>query len=239
MQEQLTQERISAQLVKQNTRVLVCIGNPPYDRESRAPAENDDSRRKGGWVRHGEPGLGGATPILEDFIAPVREGGRGHSSEEPLQRLRLLLAVGALEGARDVRPERRRHRHVHHRIVLPARSGVRRYAPQDARSVRRSVDHRPRGRQPGGAPRRRTSSPFRRRLRLPSAFATANPIPVSLPGSGRCDSPAAQRRSWFVSIIRTPSRRRSPLASVLNRVGVAVLPQREPLGCVFRLAVGH
>ena len=77
MQEQLTQERISAQLVKQNTRVLVCIGNPPYDRESRAPAENDDSRRKGGWVRHGEPGAGGATPILEDFIAPVREAGEG------------------------------------------------------------------------------------------------------------------------------------------------------------------
>ncbi len=77
MQEQLTQERASAQLVKQNTRVLVCIGNPPYDRESRDPAENDESRRKGGWVRHGEPGAGGATPILEDFIAPVREAGEG------------------------------------------------------------------------------------------------------------------------------------------------------------------
>ena len=77
MQEQLTQERTSAQLVKQNTRVLVCVGNPPYDRESRAPAEDDGSRRKGGWVRHGEPGAGGAPPILEDFIAPVREAGEG------------------------------------------------------------------------------------------------------------------------------------------------------------------
>ena len=78
MQEQLTQERASAQLVKQNTRVLVCIGNPPYDRETRDLAEDDGSRRKGGWVRHGELGPGGATtPILEDFIAPVREAGEG------------------------------------------------------------------------------------------------------------------------------------------------------------------
>ncbi len=86
MQEQMTQEHDRAQQVKRNTRVLVCIGNPPYDRESRDPAEDDRSRRKGGWVRHGEPGGNGkngngngngAAPILEDFLAPVREAGGG------------------------------------------------------------------------------------------------------------------------------------------------------------------
>ncbi len=76
MQEQLTQERASAQLVKQNTRVLVCIGNPPYDRETRDLAEDDGSRRKGGWVRYGS-GEAGDVPILEDFIVPVREAGGG------------------------------------------------------------------------------------------------------------------------------------------------------------------
>ena len=77
MQQQLTHERTQAQQVKRNTRVLVCIGNPPYDREERAPAEDDGSRRKGGWVRYGDEGGNTIKPILDDFITPVQETGGG------------------------------------------------------------------------------------------------------------------------------------------------------------------
>ena len=99
LQEQMALQHQIAQTLKRDTPILVCIGNPPYDREQRNPAEEDKTSRKGGWVRYG----GGDEmdrPILDDFIAPVLEGGRGHSSQEPLQRLRLLLAVGAVEVVR-------------------------------------------------------------------------------------------------------------------------------------------
>ena len=76
LQAQLTEERARAQQVKKDTRVFVCLGNPPYDREERGPSD-DGGRRKGGWVRYGDGGEGASTPILEDFLAPVREAGQG------------------------------------------------------------------------------------------------------------------------------------------------------------------
>ena len=76
LQTQLTEERTRAQAVKKDTRVFVCLGNPPYDREEQdsldAPAQ-----RKGGWVRYGDQGEGAPLPIMEDFLAPVRETGQG------------------------------------------------------------------------------------------------------------------------------------------------------------------
>ena len=92
LQERINDERGRAQGVKRNTRILVCMGNPPYDRESRDPAENDRGKRKGGWVRYGNGngaangkkngngngnGANGGAPILEDFLAPVRAAGGG------------------------------------------------------------------------------------------------------------------------------------------------------------------
>ena len=53
LQARLTDERTRAQLVKKDTRVFVCLGNPPYDREQRDP-DDDVGRRKGGWVRYGD-----------------------------------------------------------------------------------------------------------------------------------------------------------------------------------------
>ena len=53
LQARLTEERSRAQKVKKDTRVFVCLGNPPYDREDRGP--NDRGQRKGGWVRYGDP----------------------------------------------------------------------------------------------------------------------------------------------------------------------------------------
>lgn len=75
LQERLTEERARAQTIKKDTRVMVCIGNPPYDREQRDP-DSDARRRKGGWVRYGDQGPD-ETPILEDFLKPVRESGGG------------------------------------------------------------------------------------------------------------------------------------------------------------------
>ena len=79
LQQQLSDERDHALKVKKDVRVFVCLGNPPYDREERDP---DDTRgpRKGGWVRYGDEEQQGTTttkPILEDFLAPVRESGQG------------------------------------------------------------------------------------------------------------------------------------------------------------------
>jgi hypothetical protein len=45
--------------------ILVCLGNPPYDRQA-LPKGSSAGHRKGGWVRFGaEPG---SRPILQDFF---------------------------------------------------------------------------------------------------------------------------------------------------------------------------
>ena len=76
LQERLTDEHRRAQEIKKDTRVFVCIGNPPYDREQRDP-DDDEGRRKGGWVRYGDEAPDAPAPILEDFLAPAREAGAG------------------------------------------------------------------------------------------------------------------------------------------------------------------
>ena len=73
--EPLTREHERAQRVKRDTRIFVCLGNPPYDREQHDPAEEVE-RRKGGWVRYGDEGEV-SPPLLEDFLDPVREAGGG------------------------------------------------------------------------------------------------------------------------------------------------------------------
>lgn len=67
-------EHRRAKRVKETVPVLVCIGNPPYDRH--AAATDDNRPMTGGWVRWGEA-ADGADAILEDFIAPVKDAGRG------------------------------------------------------------------------------------------------------------------------------------------------------------------
>ena len=67
LQAQMTQERERAREVKRDTRILVCLGNPPYDRELREVGADRD-RRKGGWVRYGDDGPDAPPPILDDFL---------------------------------------------------------------------------------------------------------------------------------------------------------------------------
>ena len=65
----LSRQHEAALQVKKAVNVLVCIGNPPYDR---APAADS----AGSWVRHGEEGVDDR-PILEDFIEPAKNAGHG------------------------------------------------------------------------------------------------------------------------------------------------------------------
>lgn len=79
----LTQEHEAARKVKQGGEILVCLGNPPYDRQH--IDEGDTStKRKGGWVRFGDQIEGGAKteeqgdrPIFKDFTEPATKAGAG------------------------------------------------------------------------------------------------------------------------------------------------------------------
>ena len=75
MQAILTEEHNRALKVKKDTRIFVCLGNPPYNREERDPSD-ESNRRKGGWVRCGDEGSD-EPPILEDFLKPARDAGLG------------------------------------------------------------------------------------------------------------------------------------------------------------------
>ena len=75
MQATLTEERNRALKVKKDTRIFVCLGNPPYDRQERDPSD-ESSHGKGGWVRYGDEGSD-EPPILEDFLKPARDAGLG------------------------------------------------------------------------------------------------------------------------------------------------------------------
>jgi len=58
--------------VKENVPVIVCLGNPPYDRHP--PAEQVGKARAGGWIRYGDE-AGGERPIFEDFRQPAIDAG--------------------------------------------------------------------------------------------------------------------------------------------------------------------
>jgi hypothetical protein len=79
----LTQEHEAARKVKKEGEIVVCIGNPPYDREQHSEGD-DEHQRKGGWVRFGDQVQGaakqekqGQRPIFEDFLEPARKVGKG------------------------------------------------------------------------------------------------------------------------------------------------------------------
>ena len=74
----LTEEHKRAQEVKSTKRVVVCMSNPPYNREQRDPATESKEQRKGGWVRWGDhPDDAAEYKILQDFIEPASKAGAG------------------------------------------------------------------------------------------------------------------------------------------------------------------
>lgn len=68
-------EHKRARSIKDIQPVLVCIGNPPYDRHEAATTENHMTT--GAWVRWGEGENSNIRPILNDFIEPVKKAGKG------------------------------------------------------------------------------------------------------------------------------------------------------------------
>ncbi|MDR3323188.1 MAG: N-6 DNA methylase, partial [Zoogloeaceae bacterium] len=69
-------EHKRARRVKETVPVLVCIGNPPYDRH--AAVSKETLALTGGWVRWGEA-KDGRNAIMADFIDPVKQAGKGGS----------------------------------------------------------------------------------------------------------------------------------------------------------------
>ncbi|MGE4553916.1 MAG: type ISP restriction/modification enzyme [Desulfovibrionaceae bacterium] len=75
---ELSQQHEKALAVKAAKPVLICIGNPPYDRHK--TAQTASKKETGGWVRWGDEDENGRyvpeRAILESFVAPVREAGK-------------------------------------------------------------------------------------------------------------------------------------------------------------------
>ena len=76
---ELSTQHKMAIAVKKSTPILVCIGNPPYDRHGAADGKN--LKETGGWVRWGDEDEYGRNhperALLDDFARPVRESGQG------------------------------------------------------------------------------------------------------------------------------------------------------------------
>ena len=74
----LGDEHQRAQKVKADTTVMVCIGNPPYDRQTIEAGAESTEKRKGGWVRFTKDKDGKeVTGILRDFLTPLEPLGLG------------------------------------------------------------------------------------------------------------------------------------------------------------------
>jgi hypothetical protein len=72
----LAREQRRAKEFKATMPVVVCLGNPPYNREQHEPGHV--GRRRGGWVRYGEEGHAeGDRPLLDDWLDPLSEAGLG------------------------------------------------------------------------------------------------------------------------------------------------------------------
>ena len=70
----ISEQRVRALAVKREAPVIVCLGNPPYDRHEAARADNGE--HTGAWVRWGDDGKG-TDAILRDFLDPVSASGHG------------------------------------------------------------------------------------------------------------------------------------------------------------------
>jgi hypothetical protein len=70
----IAEQHAKALNVKCNVPVIVCLGNPPYDRHE--AAAKDNQARTGGWVRWGDDGKG-TRAIFRDFLAPAVAAGHG------------------------------------------------------------------------------------------------------------------------------------------------------------------
>jgi hypothetical protein len=70
----IADQHAKALKVKSTVPVIVCLGNPPYDRT--LAADETNRARTGGWVRWGEDGEGTGA-IFKDFLGPAIAAGQG------------------------------------------------------------------------------------------------------------------------------------------------------------------
>ena len=70
----IAEQHAKALKIKSRVPVIVCLGNPPYDRHEAAAQGNQ--ARTGGWVRWGDEGKG-ASAVFRDFLAPAIAAGHG------------------------------------------------------------------------------------------------------------------------------------------------------------------
>lgn len=75
----LSEQHKKAIAIKKHTPILVCIGNPPYDRHEAADGKN--RKETGGWVRWGDEDENGEyrpqSSLMDSFVSPAREAGLG------------------------------------------------------------------------------------------------------------------------------------------------------------------
>ena len=136
-----------AQQVKGETPILVCIGNPPYERQQIDP-DDETQKRKGGWVRFGDQ-TDDETPIFEDFLKPARQAEQGVHIKN-LYNDYVYFWRWALWKVFDSSASGGIVSFITASSYLygPGFVGMRRVMRE---SVRRTLDHRPRGRQSGRA----------------------------------------------------------------------------------------
>ena len=71
----LSQEHERARQIKAGKAIWVCLGNPPYDRQTRNDAAET---RKGGWIRAGDGTIENPRNApLDDFLQPAKDSGAG------------------------------------------------------------------------------------------------------------------------------------------------------------------
>ncbi|MCY3782619.1 MAG: DNA methyltransferase [Chloroflexi bacterium] len=71
----LGDEHERARRIKAETPILVCLGNPPYDRQQ-IDLGDEETQQKGGWVRFRlADAEEAARPLLDDFLDPARHAG--------------------------------------------------------------------------------------------------------------------------------------------------------------------
>ena len=81
--ESLTEEQEKVRRIKTDEEILVCLGNPPYDRQN-IRQDDANKHRKGGWVRFRDNIQGGKKskqrgepPILDAFLRPAKDRKEG------------------------------------------------------------------------------------------------------------------------------------------------------------------
>jgi len=96
----IAEQHAKALNVKCNVPVIVCLGNPPYDRHEAAAGDNQ--ARTGGWIRWGDDGRGTGA-ILRAFLDPAVAADTASTSRTCTTSM-STFGAGPMEGLRNRGP---------------------------------------------------------------------------------------------------------------------------------------